>query len=254
MRHDRMVELVELMLKLHNGGRRVEDHFVDVTEMIEIGKRVQRTARTIFLSRFAPVLFLLLLARAPAQQMPLLGASPNNTPGFGLVAGEVGGAVVAGSALGLGLGYVAVWAAGGPGDLFEGPILPGYARVGGIAVGYTAGSALGTWLVGSMAQQDHVGSWAFVGALAGLPVSLGLVYAAAELEKNDKPGALLLIPAFAAPPAGAVIGYNLSPPCGCTQTTQLENRLLLPTIGLRRAAGDNETVVALDMKILNVRF
>jgi hypothetical protein len=206
------------------------------------------------MSRFAPVLFLLLLARAPAQTMPLLGTSSNNTPGFGLVAGEVGGAVVAGSALGLGLGYVAVWTAGGPGDLFEGPILPGYARIGGIAVGYTAGSALGTWLVGSLAQQDHRASWAFLGALVGLPVSLGLVYAAAELEKTDKPGVLLLIPAFAAPPAGAVIGYNLSPPCGCAWTSRFEDRLLMPSIGLRRTAGDNENVVALDMKLLNVRF
>ena len=186
--------------------------------------------------------------------MPLFGASSNNTPGFGLVAGEVGGAVVAGSVVGFGLGYVAVWAAGGTGDLFEGPILPGYARIGGIAVGYTAGSALGTWLVGSLAQQDHRASWAFLGALAGLPVSLGLVYAAAELERNDKPGALLLIPAFAAPPAGAVIGYNLSPPCDCAQTSRLEDRLLMPGIGLRRAAGNNETVVALDMRLLTVRF
>jgi hypothetical protein len=184
--------------------------------------------------------------------MPLLGASPNNAPGFGIVAGEAGGAVAAGGALGLGLGYAAVLAAGGTGGLFAGPIVLVSARVGGVAVGCAAGSALGTWLVGSIAQQDHVGAWAFVGALAGLPVSLGLVYAAAELEKNDKPGALLLIPAFAAPPAGAVIGYNLSPPCGCTKTTQIENRLLLPTIGI--AAGDKETVVALDMRLLTVRF
>ncbi len=208
-------------------------------------------------SRFArmilPALCLLLFARAPAQQrMPLLESSPNNAPGFGLVAGEAGSAVVAGGALGLGLGYVAVLAAGGTDGLFAGPILPGYARVGGVAVGCAAGSALGTWLVGSIAQQDHVGSWAFLGALAGLPVSIGLAAAAAELENHQKPGVLLLIPAFAAPPAGAVIGYNLSPPCGCTRTTQLENRLLLPTIGI--AAGSNEAVVALDMKLLNVRF
>jgi hypothetical protein len=206
------------------------------------------SARIIF-----PVVCLLLLARAPAQQqMPLFESSPNNAPGFGVVAGEAGGAVVAGSALGLGLAYVGVWAVGGPRDLFEFPILPAFAGLGGMAVGYTAGSALGTWLVGSIAQQDHVASWAFVGALAGLPVSLGLVYAAAELEKSDKPGALLLIPAFAAPPAGAVIGYNLSPPCGCTRTAQLENRLLLPTIGI--TAGSNEPVVALDMRLLTVRF
>jgi hypothetical protein len=204
-------------------------------------------ARIIF-----PAVCLLFLARAPAQPLLLFGGSSNREPGFGVVAGEVGGAVVAGGALGLGLGYVVVLAAGGTGGLFAGPILPGYARIGGIAVGSAAGSALGTWLVGSMAQQDHVASWAFLGALAGLPVSLGLVFAAAELEENDKPGALLLIPAFAAPPAGAVIGYNLSPPCGCVETSRLEDRLLLPTIGI--TAGDDETAIALDMRLLNVRF
>ncbi len=204
--------------------------------------------------RFVPVLLAFLLAGARAQPMSLFGESSNGGPGLGLVSSEVGGAVAAGSALGLGLGYVAVWAAGEPGDLFKGPILPPYARIGGMAVGYTAGSALGTWLVGSMARQDHVASWASVGALAGLSVSLGLVFAAAELEKSDKPGALLLIPALAAPPAGAVIGYNLSPSCGCRENSRLEDRLLVPSIGLRGEPAGEEPVVALDMRLLNVRF
>ena len=202
-----------------------------------------------------PVFCLLLLARAPAQTIPILfGDSPDRGPGFGVVAGEVGGAVVAGSAIGLGLAYVGVWAVGWPLDLFEFPILPASAALGGAAVGYTAGSALGTWLVGSMARQDHLPSWAFVGALAGLPVSIGCVAAAAALENHDKPGALLLIPAFAAPPAGAVIGYNLSPPCGCAGTSRLEDRLLMPSIGLSREPAAEETVVALDIRLLNVRF
>jgi DNA-damage-inducible protein D len=36
-----------------NSGHRVEDHFVDVTEMIEIGKGGQRPVKTILLSRYA---------------------------------------------------------------------------------------------------------------------------------------------------------------------------------------------------------
>ena len=203
--------------------------------------------------RFVPVLFLCLLARAPAWQMPLHDVSPNNAPGFGLVAGEVGGAVVAGSVLGLGLGYAVVRATGGPHyDPSESSILPLIAGIGGLALGHAAGSALGTWLVGSIAQQDHRASGAFLGALAGLPVSFVLVTVA--WTGNVKSPALLLIPAFAAPPAGAVIGYNLSPSCGCTQASRSGDRLLPPTVGLRHVAGDTETVVALDMKLLNVRF
>ena len=34
-------------------GQRIEDHFVDVTEMIEIGKGGQRKVQTVYLSRYA---------------------------------------------------------------------------------------------------------------------------------------------------------------------------------------------------------
>jgi len=40
-------------LACFNSGHRVEDHFVDVTEMIDIGKGGKRAVRTIFLSRYA---------------------------------------------------------------------------------------------------------------------------------------------------------------------------------------------------------
>jgi len=204
-------------------------------------------------NRFAVLLFLLLFARAPAQPELMYGSSSSGGSGFGVVAGEAGGAIVAGSALGLGLAYVGVLAAGGAGNLFEFPLLQNSAGIGGMAVGYAAGSALGTWLVGSLASQDHKASWAFVGALVGLPVSLGLVYAADEMEQESKPGALLLIPALAAPPAAAVIGYNLSPACGCAGTARLEDRLLMPSVGLRREPGE-AMVVAFDVRLLNVRF
>ncbi|MCK9363012.1 MAG: hypothetical protein M0P74_05370 [Syntrophales bacterium] len=38
-------------LSCFNRGHRIEDHFVDVTEMIEIGKGGQRPVKTILLSR-----------------------------------------------------------------------------------------------------------------------------------------------------------------------------------------------------------
>jgi DNA-damage-inducible protein D len=36
-----------------NSGHRIEDHFVDITEMIEIGKGGQRPVKTVLLSRYA---------------------------------------------------------------------------------------------------------------------------------------------------------------------------------------------------------
>jgi len=40
-------------LSCFNSGHRIEDHFVDVTEMIEIGKGGQRPIKTVLLSRYA---------------------------------------------------------------------------------------------------------------------------------------------------------------------------------------------------------
>jgi len=40
-------------LSCFNSGHRLEDHFVDVTEMIEIGKGGQRSVKTVLLSRYA---------------------------------------------------------------------------------------------------------------------------------------------------------------------------------------------------------
>ena len=40
-------------LSCFNSGHHIEDHFVDVTEMIEIGKGAQRPVKTVLLSRYA---------------------------------------------------------------------------------------------------------------------------------------------------------------------------------------------------------
>ncbi|MGB5105254.1 MAG: DNA damage-inducible protein D [Candidatus Zixiibacteriota bacterium] len=40
-------------LSCFNGGHRIEDHFVDVTEMVSIGSGAERPIRTILLSRYA---------------------------------------------------------------------------------------------------------------------------------------------------------------------------------------------------------
>jgi len=204
------------------------------------------------LFRVVLLLPLLIISRAPAQTATLLPDNYYDGPDFGVLAGEVGGAVVAGSVLGLGLGLATVQATGGPHyDVSESSILPLLAEIGGVAVGHAAGSALGTWLVGSIAQQDHAASGAVLGALVGLPVSFVLLAVAST--GNVRSPALLLIPAIAAPPAGAVIGYNLTPPCGCTGTSLRQNRLLPPSIGLAHEPGE-ATAVAYDVRLLTVRF
>jgi len=36
-----------------NSGHRIEDHFVDVTEMVRIGSGAERPVKTVFMSRYA---------------------------------------------------------------------------------------------------------------------------------------------------------------------------------------------------------
>ena len=58
-------------LACFNSGQRVEDHFVDVTEMIEIGKGGQRAVRTVFLSRYA--CYLIVQNADPSKDIVALG-------------------------------------------------------------------------------------------------------------------------------------------------------------------------------------
>lgn len=56
-----------------NSGQRVEDHFVDITEMIEIGKGGQREVRSILMSRYA--CYLVIQNADPAKEIVALGQS-----------------------------------------------------------------------------------------------------------------------------------------------------------------------------------
>ena len=58
-------------LACFNSGQKVEDHFVDVTEMIEIGKGGQRAVRTVFLSRYA--CYLIVQNADPSKDIVALG-------------------------------------------------------------------------------------------------------------------------------------------------------------------------------------
>ena len=54
-----------------NSGHRIEDHFVDITEMIEIGKGGQRPVHSVYLSRYA--CYLIVQNADPSKEIVALG-------------------------------------------------------------------------------------------------------------------------------------------------------------------------------------
>lgn len=54
-----------------NSGQRVDDHFVEITDMIEIGKGAQRPVKTVLLSRYA--CYLVIQNADPAKEIVALG-------------------------------------------------------------------------------------------------------------------------------------------------------------------------------------
>lgn len=54
-----------------NSGYRIEDHFVEITEMIEIGKGGQRAVKTVLMSRYA--CYLVIQNADPAKEIVALG-------------------------------------------------------------------------------------------------------------------------------------------------------------------------------------
>lgn len=54
-----------------NSGQRLEDHFVDVTEMVELGKGAQREVKTVYLSRYA--CYLVIQNADPEKDIVALG-------------------------------------------------------------------------------------------------------------------------------------------------------------------------------------
>ena len=58
-------------LACFNSGQRIEDHFVDVTEMVGIGSGAQRPLKTIPLSRYA--CYLIVQNAEPSKEIVALG-------------------------------------------------------------------------------------------------------------------------------------------------------------------------------------
>jgi DNA-damage-inducible protein D len=56
-----------------NSGQRIDDHFGDVTEMVQIGSRAERSIPTVYLSRYA--CYLLVQNADPRKEIVALGQS-----------------------------------------------------------------------------------------------------------------------------------------------------------------------------------
>lgn len=54
-----------------NSGQRIDDHFVDVTDMIEVGKGAKRPAKSVYLSRYA--CYLIVQNSDPGKEVVALG-------------------------------------------------------------------------------------------------------------------------------------------------------------------------------------
>lgn len=204
-------------------------------------------------SRFALVLLLLFFARAPAQSM--FGDTPGDNPSFGLYAAETGGGLLLGAvgAAGLFYGLASAWVDTSDDSENQG-VAWFFSGLASYVIAYPVGCAAGTSIVGGLKQQDGSPLLSYLGALVGVPVGYGVFFLG---EAASGGSAVIRWPAVAlgllAPPVGATIGYNLSRKSGVGYGL-LDQRLLMPSIGLRCEPAGEETAVALDMKLLNVRF
>lgn len=205
------------------------------------------------LARWVLPAICLLLARAPAQSM--FTGSESDNPGFGVYAEETGGALLTGAVCAAGVG-LALWAASRePGDDIEhSTIALVFSGLAGVVVGYPIGCAGGATIVGGMSQQGGNFLLGYLGALVGLPVGYGIAAGGQAIAMNsDVLKGAFVVAGCLAPPVGATVGYNLvrNPVPGLGRLNQ---RLLMPGLGLRGEPAGKKTVVALDMKLLTVRF
>jgi len=63
--------IVKARTACFNSGQRIDDHFVDVTDMIEVGKGAKRPAKTVYLSRYA--CYLIVQNADPSKEIVALG-------------------------------------------------------------------------------------------------------------------------------------------------------------------------------------
>lgn len=173
---------------------------------------------------------------------------PPLDPGILLVEGS--GGVLGGAACAAGFGFLLtrlydpsqdVW------KTFGGTVLGG-------SLGYPIFCGVGCWAASKLVMQQGTVGGAVVGALAATPVALTVAWVGTLVERLP-PGSVKSSPIYVAaaliPPAGAVLGYNLSRPRAASSSAWLE-RLDLPEVSLRPGGGHARTTV--NVRLLNARF
>jgi hypothetical protein len=163
----------------------------------------------------------LLLVPGRAEQLVVYGDPLPARAGPGTLAAEAGAGLAGG--LLLGVGALAAASAFVPDPADTASSAAPYGALAAIGAGGSVGAGLGTWLAGSALRQQGRLTGALLGAIAGLPATAGIFYLS-TVTRSDP----LMVAAALAPPVGAVIGYNLSRPCGCILGST--GRLLPPGI------------------------
>ncbi|MCX6840757.1 MAG: hypothetical protein NTX53_00440 [candidate division WOR-3 bacterium] len=179
----------------------------------------------------------------PASEVPPLD------PGIIMVEGS--GAVLGGAACAAGLGFLLARLYDPSADVwktFGGTVLGG-------SLGYPVFCGVGCWGSGMLVRQQGRLDGAIVGALAATPVGLTIAWIGTLVERLP-PGSIKSSPFYVAaalvPPAGAVLGYNLSRP---KATDARSSRLGVPELLLGTAANEDGSLCpALNLRLVNVRF
>ena len=176
-------------------------------------------------------------------------AIPPLDPGILLVEGS--GAVLGGAACAAGLGLLLarlydpsedVW------KTFGGTVLGG-------SLGYPVFCGVGCWASAKLVSQQGTLGGAVVGALAATPIGLTVAWVGTLVE-HLPPGSIKSSPIYVAaaliPPAGAVLGYNLSRP---KPEPVRSSRLGAPELQLRTGIDEYGSYYpVLDLRLVNARF
>jgi hypothetical protein len=179
----------------------------------------------------------------PAPEIPPLD------PGIILVEGS--GAALGGAACAAGLGYLLAQLYDPSEDVwktFGGTVLGG-------SLGYPVFCGVGCWASAKLVSQQGSLGGAVVGALTATPVALTIAWIGTLVEHSppdSSKSSPIYVVAALVPPAGAVIGYNLSRP---RAELVRSSRLGIPEFLLRTGIGkDGSFYPVLDFRLVNARF